>query len=415
MRCWTDGETHVLLGPDGLVVVRDGAASRLGAVALPDGFVRGALAVGAGARILFASAGITGTLYWPGAIGATSRGVQPSALAFLDETSVVAAAGRGDGRGRAYGLAVRSLDSIRDQRTGPPEWDAYARHLALPEPRRAHWPAPDRPGRVFVRPRWAERRRPSQYWTMSASAWGVVAVDQNTGAVFVLRPGEVEVSFALRVPVGLPETAIDAVATERGVLVSYGGGRGAGGVNHFAADGAHLGGVTVRGASAPVTASRSYGLLAAEAGDGSSNLELVWLALEPLGVTGTLATDLAATRGYATVHVSDDGRTALAGDGASARVVRRAASGAWSYAPVVAPARPATSRPDAASAPAAPTGPAPARLVRHRTFGVGTVVNERGEGAARKLDIDFATTGRKTLSASFVEPVEPVERGGERG
>jgi hypothetical protein len=42
-------------------------------------------------------------------------------------------------------------------------------------------------------------------------------------------------------------------------------------------------------------------------------------------------------------------------------------------------------------------------LVVHASFGTGRVLEARGEGRERKLLIDFATVGLKTILARFVE------------
>src|SRR5262249_33609639 len=101
-------------------------------------------------------------------------------------------------------------------------------------------------------------------------------------------------------------------------------------------DGAHLAGRRTTGlASAPSLAGRDELLLAVEETEhGTARVQVWTLALPGLDPREMLDTDLLAREGRPALHVSDDGRAFLLGDGARVLLGRRDSSGAWETEPL---------------------------------------------------------------------------------
>lgn len=410
MRVFTDGSAHLVLDARGLRLFEDGRARAIHASALSGPLARGHLSALAGARVIVSATDrrsgalpdgrtieIPGTARIDWLVGMRRyQEVQPDALAVWGEGHVVASI-PAPRRNEGARLAFRSIDALWEERRAPPEWDERARFVVLDAPRDVAWPAPGAPGRL-----WKDLppspSGPTRAWQLAAGAHGTTAIGLDTGVIAMLGATPSERASTLRVPVGAPEMMLDAAATSRGVLVGFGGGRSDGAVQHFARDGAHLGGLAIDGIAAPVAVSGERAFVAVSDARFSSRLAVWVIDLERWEVRERIATELSSTRGAADVAASMDGRVVIVGDGEDALLVTEDAAGRWTCAPLERAPEPVAPTPTAL----APSAPARPRRVHHPRFGAGTILSQSGAGETLKYEIRFDDAGAKTLQARFV-------------
>lgn len=405
MRVWTDGARHLVLAGHGLDLYERGERRPLHSHGVSDALSRGHLSsiAGVAASSTEPRAGVLPSgrpLVLPGVARIDwidgLRRTQDARVDALVLWGTHVLASVTSERGAAPALLVRALDALWEERREP-DWRGRAQPIVLPAPKDVAWPI-DAPGRIWTKPPRPSGRQ-TRPWQLAASAHGVTAVDLDTGIIAVLGPSPGPIRGVLRVPVEAPEMMLDAVATPRGVLVGFGGGRGDGAIHHFALDGAQLWGDTVEGIAVPVAVSGSIGFAAVGRERFSSELEVRAFDLESGVVQHRIATGLSSTTGASAIAVSDEGRAIVVGDGAEVRAFEQGASG-WSPVPLV---RAVEADPEPAPVAARPATP---RRVRHAKFGVGTVVSESGVDQERSFTIAFDEAGTKVLRARFVTSIE---------
>lgn len=213
MRVWTDGSTHLVLGPKGLTRYSKGKAETIplgeGAPVAKGGgggwHARGILAVDEKAK--------TAWVEWAGKLREVKLdgSAPPRALEWKAKDLAIA----GDG------LAVAVVDAEKGKGkivSGPiPADGKWKKTLAVPEPIAVKWPA----GVVWakgVKPPWSRKKEPGHDAYLSSNAYGVALAERSSGIVAVLRPGKDALEFAVRVPTQ-DEADVTAAATEQGVLI----------------------------------------------------------------------------------------------------------------------------------------------------------------------------------------------------
>ena len=329
MRLWTNGATHVVLGPDGLVVHRDGAAQRaVGLSALGDGFSKGALAVSLSGNDVWLS-NARGSRHAES--NATRQADDPARLAMLPISPTRSLVALQDAT--APLRASLALAGPNGQSSGP----SHALAIEASKAIRVRWPIDVRTGGVWGAPAWNSDTDLSLVWEMSLTRYGAAAVDQRTGIVVVIRTGSDAASFVLRVPVQYPDIEIQAAATEQGVLVAHRGARRTGGLNHFGTAGEHLTGRRVTGLSSGVTVlDPQHAMLATEETENYTSRVQVWfldpLTLEPREL---IDTDLLVKNEQPpAIHAALDGSAFIVGDGTNVLLGRREGRSNWSIEPL---------------------------------------------------------------------------------
>jgi hypothetical protein len=286
---------------------------------------------------------------------------------------------------------------------------ANPERIELPAPVTVKWPEGD--GRLWKADVPFQTGLLSAGSVMYSNGHGHTVVDSETGIVVcVNRLGTERAVYRLPSEGANSEVKLTATATDVGFITVHHGGRGSGVVNHFAADGKHLGALAVSGNVSDVSVSDGAAFLLREAGDGSGKLELVVASLPALTVMHVVPTRVAASDGYPGLDARDGGRDIWLGNGSRVRRYLRSTRG-WEDMPVkldeiprveptVMTAQEAAKRASAPSA-AAPSPASAQRNVVHPKFGTGRVLAEEGKGDQTKLKIEFAD-GVRTLLARFV-------------
>lgn len=213
MRVWTDGSTHLVLGPRGLTRHSKGKAETIplgeGAPAAKGGGVawhaRGILAVDAKAK--------TAWVEWGGKLREVKLdgSTPPKALDWKAKDLVIA----------GEGTAVAVLDADKGKGkivAGPVPADGkWKKTLEVPAPVAVKWPA----GVVWakgVKAPWSKKKEPGHDAFLSSNAHGVALAERSSGIIAVMRPGKDAFEFAVRVPTQ-DEADLTAAATEQGVLI----------------------------------------------------------------------------------------------------------------------------------------------------------------------------------------------------
>ena len=213
MRVWTDGSTHLVLGPRGLtrhvkgktelIPLGEGPASSKGTLAWHS---RGILAVDVKAQIAWVE--------WAGKLREIrlAGGTPPKALEWKAKDLVV----------REDGGAVAVLDAGKGKGqivAGPVPADGkWKKTLKVPEAVKVKWPG----GVVWakgVTPPWSKAKDVGHDAFLASNTSGLVLAERSSGIVAVMRPGKSEFEFAVRVPTQ-DEADLTACATPQGVLIT---------------------------------------------------------------------------------------------------------------------------------------------------------------------------------------------------
>lgn len=213
MRVWTDGSTHLVLGPRGLVRHAKGKAETLALGEAPASS-KGSLAWHARGILAVDAKSQTAWVEWNGKLrevklagGGPAKALDWKAkdLVIRDDGTAVAVLDAGKGKGKIV--------------AGPVPADGkWKKTLELPDPAKVKWPV----GVVWakgVTPPWSKAKEPGHDAYLSSNAHGVALAERSSGIVSVMRPGKAEFEFAIRVPTQ-DEADLTAVATPQGVLVS---------------------------------------------------------------------------------------------------------------------------------------------------------------------------------------------------
>ena len=213
MRVWTDGSTHLVLGPRGLTRYTKGRAESITlgeAAPSPKGALawhaRGVLAVDVKTQ--------TAWVEWNGKLREVRLGQTPAAPRACDwkpKDMVIT----------ADGLAVAVLDAGKGKGrivAGPVPPDGnWKKTLEVPEPKKVKWPA----GVIWakgVTPPWSKASKPGHDAYLSVNAHGVALAERSSGIVARMPPGKSELDFAVRVPTQ-DEADVTATATPQGLLI----------------------------------------------------------------------------------------------------------------------------------------------------------------------------------------------------
>jgi hypothetical protein len=280
-----------------------------------------------------------------------------------------------------------------------------AKRIDLPEPIAAAWPSEK--ARVWQGPPPWQSSWMSSRVSLCANAFGRTVADPESGLVIRLED-DPNPPIAYRVPAEgeHSEIEIQAFASAEGVLVAHGGGRSAGGLNHFSLGGAHLGGLEVSGNMSDLVVLRTCVLFSREMADFSGDLEIVIASLPRLEIVATVPTRISTYDGYPGIAARDDGDGLVVWVGNGTRVEKLTHDGsAWIPEAVDLDAIPAAELTEASEAfdarRSAEPPPAKGREVMHPKFGRGRVLSQEGEGEKAKLEIAFLDRTR-TLQAKFV-------------
>jgi len=417
MRVFTDGETHLVLGPGGLAVFRNGEepkliavgpATKRGAVASPPRDVlapldddlervlvtvdRAAYEVTLGGgparrlpdRILDAVRGHDGRLF---VVTTPGTGEEPAA------TLITATLEDGEG--------LVTIDTLK---LPPPvriEWPKATIWEAGVDP----WPEADEDfdaaehklGEIAIGYSSRDGTTFFDAVHLATSAHGVALASTYSGVIAVVRPGAREVAFTVRVPATRDAQELFAVPTREGVLVvtTMHGKNSA--VLHLAPDGkvlAHLSRFAdglAFGLGAPFLVDDSRAVLVQSLKGG----KLTALTLPGLtaDVLGDLEMKLA---GESSAFTSKDGRASIIGLGDMAYLFRVSNDAEVAITPILMPAAPAT----AAKRVAAPAPMGPGRAVGPPALALSKATAGAGEWnasceASTTIDVAFSSAGGK--------------------
>lgn len=213
MRVWTDGSTHLVLGPKGLTRHSKGKAEVLPLGEAPSS-VRGQLAWHARGILAVDPKSQTAWVEWAGKLREVklAGGVPAKALDWKAKDLVI----------REDGSAVAVLDAGKGKGkivAGPVPADGkWKKTLEVPDAAKVKWPA----GMVWakgVTPPWSKAKEPGHDAYLASNPSGLVLAERSSGIVAVMRPGKAEFEFAVRVPTQ-DEADLTAAATPQGVLIT---------------------------------------------------------------------------------------------------------------------------------------------------------------------------------------------------
>lgn len=416
MRVFTDGETHLVLGPGGLAVHRSGTdpqliavgpAAKRGAVASPPRNVLAPLDEEL-TRVLVT---VERTAYEVSLEDGTSRKLTDRILDAVrgHDGRLFAVTAGGTGSEQEAQLMITTLE--------PGGVLVAGDTLKLPPPVRIEWPK----ATIWeegVDP-WPEAdedfdaaehkldaiavgyssRDGTTFFDavhLATSAHGVALASAYSGVIAVVRPGAREVAFAVRVPATRDAQEIFAVPTKEGVLVvtTMHGKNSA--VLHIAPGGKVLAHVSrfadglAFGLGAPFLVDDSRAVLVQSLKGGKvTALELPGLEAD---VLGDLDMKLA---GESSAFTTKDGRASIIGLGDMAYLFRISDEAEVEITPILMPAAPVAPKRVAAPIPTGPgrmTGP-PALALSKATAGAGEWNASRE--TTTTVDVAFSSAGGK--------------------
>lgn len=213
MRVWTDGSTHLVLGPRGLTRYSKGKAETIPLGEAPAS-ARGQLAWHSRGVLAVDPNTQTAWVEWSGKLREVklAGGGVPKALDWKAKDLVI----------REDGSAVAVLDAGKGKGkvvAGPVPADGkWKKTLTVPNAAKVKWPS----GVVWakgVTPPWSKAKDVGHDAYLASNASGVVLAERSTGIVAVMRPGKSEFEFAVRVPTQ-DEADLTAAATPQGVLIT---------------------------------------------------------------------------------------------------------------------------------------------------------------------------------------------------
>lgn len=325
MRVWTDGSTHLVLGPKGLTRHFKGKAETLPLGEAPSA-ARGQLAWHARGVLAVDPKTQTAWVEWAGKLrevklagGAPAKALdwKPKDLVIREDGSAVAVFDAGKGKGKIV--------------AGPVPADGkWKKTLEVPDAAKVKWPA----GMVWakgVTPPWSKAKEPGHDAYLASNPSGLVLAERSSGIVAVMRPGKAEFEFAVRVPTQ-DEADLTAAATPQGVLITLCiEGRNSALV-HVDAKGKIL--ASLATVKTELEEELAWGLGPAVLVGGTKAFvvheytipQVLDLKLPDLGIEATW--ELPATsEGEKSVAVPDDGKTVLLGFGTEVWMLTRTTSG----------------------------------------------------------------------------------------